>query len=63
MEATAVYGPGLYSIVFGSRAASSEALTYFGWVETSRSAPAGAKEPSEIRYLSLIHISEPTRPY
>lgn len=54
MSITAVYGPGLYQIRFGTYPAAVENLRFLGWVEEGRSVPAGSKSPSEVRYFNRL---------
>lgn len=49
---TAVYGEGLYQVIFGTYEAAVVNLRFLGWVEEGRSVPKGSKYPSEVRYFN-----------
>lgn len=54
MEVTAVYGSGLYQVIFGTYEAAALNLRFLGWVEEGRSVPKGARVPSEVRYFNKL---------
>lgn len=54
MEGVAVYGQGLYQVIFKTYEAAVPNLRFLGWVEEGRSVPKGARVPSEVRYFNKL---------